>query len=198
MFFDEPTSIPSCLKAMEIATEKSQFTMPSDRFTGSLLRFLAASKPCGRILELGTGTGLSACWMLDGMDANSKLITVDIDPEVVAIAQKHLIDERIEFRIQDGMDFLASLEGESFDLIFADAMPGKYEGLSMAISLLADGGIYVIDDMLPQPNWPENHQSRVDALLENLLCDDRLLVTTLKWSTGIAMATKITNSKAFR
>ena len=47
------------------------FTMPSDKQTGALLRVLASSKPNGRFLELGTGTGLGVTWLLDGMDAYS-------------------------------------------------------------------------------------------------------------------------------
>jgi predicted O-methyltransferase YrrM len=34
------------------------FTMASDAWTGALLRTLAAAKPGGSLLELGTGTGL--------------------------------------------------------------------------------------------------------------------------------------------
>ena len=50
------------------ATQTAGFTMASDVLTCSLLRTLAASKPAGRFLELGTGTGLSTAWILDGMD----------------------------------------------------------------------------------------------------------------------------------
>ncbi|CAG0925694.1 unnamed protein product, partial [Notodromas monacha] len=40
-------------------------------------KILAASKPNGHLLELGTGTGLSTAWILDGMHATSQLISVD-------------------------------------------------------------------------------------------------------------------------
>ena len=51
--------------------------MASDPQTGSFLRALAASKPAANLLELGTGTGLSAAWLLDGMDATSQLDSVE-------------------------------------------------------------------------------------------------------------------------
>jgi hypothetical protein len=66
---------PSVLKDIEEATRAIGFTMGSDLLTGSLLRTLAASKPSGIFLNLGTGTGLSAAWILDGMDAQSILMT---------------------------------------------------------------------------------------------------------------------------
>jgi hypothetical protein len=34
-------------------------------------------------------------------------------------------------------------------------------------------GIYFIDDLLPQPNWPEGHAPRVPALIEDLECRTR-------------------------
>ena len=39
-----------------------------------------------------------------------------------------------------------------FDLIYADAWPGKFTHLDRALSLLTRGGIYFIDDLLPQPS----------------------------------------------
>lgn len=35
----------------------------------------------------------------------------------------------------------------AFDLIFADAWPGKFSHLDEALSLLSPGGFYVIDDL---------------------------------------------------
>ncbi|MEJ7912707.1 MAG: SAM-dependent methyltransferase, partial [Chitinophagaceae bacterium] len=68
-----PNSYPHIVKA----TKEHGFTMPSDILTCSLLRTLAASKPAGKFLELGTGTGLSTSWILDGMDTHSSIISVD-------------------------------------------------------------------------------------------------------------------------
>ena len=79
---------------------------------------------------------------------------MDNDPGVVAIAQMHLKDQRISFHIADGNEFLRGLPRGTYDLIFADAMPGKYEGFSNTIELLKPGGVCVLDDMRPQPNWP--------------------------------------------
>jgi predicted O-methyltransferase YrrM len=77
---------PSVLKDIEEATQAFGFTMGSDMLTGSLLRTLAATKPSGTLLELGTGTGLSAAWLLDGMDAQSRLMTVDSNEKHSACA----------------------------------------------------------------------------------------------------------------
>ena len=59
---------PAALPAILGRTEALAFPMPSEPRTGAMLRVLAASKPRGRLLELGTGTGLCTAWLLDGMD----------------------------------------------------------------------------------------------------------------------------------
>ena len=61
----------------------------------------------------------------------------------------------------DGAEFLQQSASRQFDLIYADAWPGKFSHLSDALSLLRGGGVYVIDDLLPQPNWPDGHAAKV-------------------------------------
>ena len=58
---------------IEKRTAELGFDMPSDMRTGALLKALAASKPNGRLLELGTGTGLATACLLAGMDSASSL-----------------------------------------------------------------------------------------------------------------------------
>src|SRR5262245_43242118 len=99
--------IPSVLEAIEHDTRQIGFTMGSEPKTGALLRTLAATKPAGRILELGTGTGIGTAWLLAGMDANAKLDSVDSDASVLEIAKRHLGDDlRVTFHLSDGAQFL--------------------------------------------------------------------------------------------
>ena len=98
---------PAAVGAILSDTEALGFNMVSEPRVGSLLAALAASKPAGRFLELGTGTGHGTAWLLAGMDAESTLETVDTDADVVAVAQRHLgSDRRVTFLITDGADFL--------------------------------------------------------------------------------------------
>ena len=52
------------------------------------------------------------------------------------------------------------------------------------------GGLYVIDDMLVQPNWPDGHQEKVHNLIGYLEKRDDFNLTKMNWSTGIIVATK--------
>lgn len=159
---------PAVLAAILADTAALDFQMLSEPLMGALLRSLCASKPGGRFLELGTGTGAATAWMLDGMDAQSTLLTVDCEAALVAIAQTHLAaDPRVSFVVQDGGKLLETLtqQDQRFDLIFADTWPGKYTHLDLALALVKPGGLYITDDMLPQANWPEGHAPKVAALI---------------------------------
>jgi len=184
-------NIEKTINKIEKAGEDIGFEQKSDRKVGALLATLCASKPAGIFLELGTGCGLSTVWMAKGMDAMSRLISVDNDAKVIDIAKMHLKkDERITFICKQGEEVLEGMENGSVDLIFADTWPGKYHYLEEALSLLKVGGIYVIDDMLPQENWPKGHADKVKALVNHLKQRDDFNVVQLDWATGVVMATK--------
>ena len=182
--------MPTRYQAILERSRAAQFQMNSDVFTGSFLRTLAASKPHSSFLELGTGAGLGTCWILDGMDEKSRLVSVENDPTVLVIAREELgSDPRLTLLQFDGADFLASCTGR-FDLIYADAWPGKYSHLNLALHLLNPGGIFLVDDMSPQPNWPDGHAAKVDSLIALLESLPGFCVTKLAWSTGLILCVK--------
>lgn len=183
---------PEITAAIWADTRASGFNMASEPLTCSLLRTLAVSKPSARFLELGSGTGLSTAWLLDGMDSRSCLTTVDNDEGLLSILKKHLgNDPRLTVICADGDDFLRSVRAQHFDFIFADTWSGKYRLLEEALELLNPSGIYVIDDMLPQPNWPDGHAEKVAALVTNLEQRKDFRVTKLSWASGVVLATKL-------
>ena len=81
---------PKSIQAIWSDTRAAGFTMASEPLACSFLRTLAASKPGGRFLELGSGTGLSTAWILDGMDSTSHLITVDNDESLLSVLRNNL------------------------------------------------------------------------------------------------------------
>ena len=182
---------PSPLAAIEAETKALGFSMASDTLTGSLLCTLAATKPGGLFLELGTGTGIATAWILEGMDNTAKLTTVDNDETLVTIARRHLdYDPRVAFHLTEGAAFLAAQHERSFDFIFADTWPGKYDHLDEALRLLKPGGLYIIDDLSPQSSWPVGHAAKVPQLLSTLERRADLHITKVTWSTGLLIATK--------
>jgi predicted O-methyltransferase YrrM len=172
-------------------TDALGFNMASEPKVGALLAALAASKPSGRFLELGTGTGHGSAWILAGMDAASRLDTVDTDVNVVAVAKRHLgADDRVTFHVMDGATFIGASEPGQFDLIYADAWPGKFTYLDEALALLRVGGIYVIDDLLPQSNWPDGHGARVAPLIAALEGRGEFMTVRLAWASGLMIVVR--------
>ena len=174
---------PEQLSEIRRATEAAGFRMASDELTGSLLRGLAASKPKGALLELGTGTGMGTSWLLSGMDASSTLDTVDNDHAVVAIARRYLgHDSRVRFHVADGATFLMDLRDRRFDLIFAETAGEQYRATPLAWRLALD-----LRSLADEPDYPRlceelwnraldaDHPQRRDwvRLFQSVVLDER-------------------------
>lgn len=171
------------------------FDMVSEPQVATLLQILVASKPGGHFLELGTGTGFATAWLLNGMDQNARLISVENDPVVAAIAQKYLSpDPRLSLHIEDAGEFISAQtrRNQLFDLIFADTWAGKFTHLEATLALLKPGGFYGVDDLLPQANWPDHHEAKVATLVADLEHRTDLLITKLAWASGLMIGTKLT------
>ena len=184
-------SLPSAYRDIERATISSGFTMPSDIMTCTMLRTLASSKPKGKFLELGTGSGLATSWILDGMDPSSTLISIDHDESLLNIARSYLgTDKRLQLIVSDGEEWVMNNKGSMFDYIFADTWHGKYLLLDEVLDMVKPGGYYIIDDMIEQPNWPDGHQEKASNLLKYLDSRTDFFVTKQSWASGIAVAVK--------
>jgi len=125
------------------------------------------------------------------MDATATLDSVDTDEAVVAVARRHLgADHRVTFHVTDGAVFLSKEGLRPFDLIYADAWPGKFSHLDKALSLLRPGGVYVIDDLLPQMNWPEGHAPKVSVLIDHIEGRSDFSSVRLAWASGLMLVVR--------
>jgi len=176
---------------LQAAGDRLDFTMPGDLYIGSLLRTLVASKPAARVLELGTGTGLSLAWMLDGLNKDGTILSIDKDEALVQlVGQQFAAESRVSVVCADGATWMDAYKGPTFDLVFADAWPGKFWHLDEALALVSPGGFYIVDDLNPADSWPEGHAAKVDTLIERLASNPALVLTKFSWSTGVILAAK--------
>ncbi|OLE22524.1 MAG: hypothetical protein AUG49_18865 [Catenulispora sp. 13_1_20CM_3_70_7] len=190
---DSPRSLPTLVAELTGLAARSGFEMSCEPRTGALLRVLAAAKPGGRFLELGTGLGVGAAWMLAGMDAGAHLTTVEGDANTYNTLTGILTDARLMRVNADADAYLKTLgDGEVFDLAFVDCRPGKFVELDLLLDHLAPGGVYVVDDLLPQPTWPDDHQERVDGFLARwpFLGDNLRAQMLMDWASGLAIGVK--------
>jgi predicted O-methyltransferase YrrM len=136
----------------------------------SLLATLVASKPGGKIAEIGTAFGAGARAIADALRADATFVTVEPDAARYAEACAALRGTRAEVVNAPWEHVLPARA--PFDLIFFD---GGTRGptLELAVSLLAPGGILIKDDLTP------GRPVAGDPVREALFHDQRLVAVEL-------------------
>lgn len=148
------TSPSPLAKELEDLTRKT--TPGSQMLIGemeaSLLAVLIRASGVKRILELGTFTGYSALVMAENLPDDGQIITVDVNPGTVSIAEQFWKrsphGKKIKSILMPGIEFLPTLN-DKFDLIFIDADKVNYPFYTKwAHEHLNNRGMLVIDNAL--------------------------------------------------
>ena len=101
-------------------------------------------------------------------------------------------DPRVEWVLGDGSEWLreAVARPERFDVVFADTWPGKYHDRDLAMELVKPHGWFVLDDLYPQPGWPDGHQANVDRLIADMQSVDGWRTEFLPWGSGLMLCVR--------
>jgi predicted O-methyltransferase YrrM len=171
--------------------------------TGAYLRHLAHQLSAQSVVEIGTGSGVGALWLLEGMMASGTLTSIDDEMEHTNIAKMALADADIaqpRFRLitNSVMDVMTKLTDRAYDLVVFRHNP---EDLSFAISeahrVLRSGGVFVIDNFFggSKVQDPAQRDPKTIALREagkSIKADTEAWVTTLiPTGDGLLLATKL-------
>ncbi len=114
---------------------------------GATLAVLATAVNARAVVEIGTGAGVSALWLLAGMRPDGVLTSVDTDGEHQRATRAALTDAEIpapRARLINGSasDVLPRLADGGYDLAFCDASTGEYaDYLHHLRRVLRPGGI---------------------------------------------------------
>ena len=125
-------------------------TAPVTPATGAALRMLAASVAARSVAEIGTGTGVSGLWILDGMGPDGVLTTIDVEPEIQREARRAFESggrARSRTRIIRGRasDVLPRMAARSYDMVVLDVEPEESAALiDQALRMLRVGGVLAI------------------------------------------------------
>ena len=186
---DVSTDIPPLVVKAQAIADRAKWRLSSESNTGMLLRTLAASKPGGRILEIGSGVGVGSGWLLAGMDSAARLITLELY-EGIANACRTLLahDERAEVITTDAIEWLTNYSGPPFDLVFVDTTIAKFERRDLVFAHMAHGALFIADDLLPQEKWTEAHYPRVERFRKEIMAEPNLVPTLVDWGSGIVVA----------
>ncbi len=171
--------------------------------TGTYLRHLAHQLSAQSVVEIGTGSGVGALWLLEGMMSSGTLTSIDDEMEHTNIAKMALTDADIaqpRFRLitNSVMDVMTKLTDRAYDLVVFRHNP---EDLSFAISeahrVLRSGGVFVIDNFFggSKVQDPAQRDPKTIALREagkSIKADTEAWVTTLiPTGDGLLLATKL-------
>lgn len=146
-----------------------------------LLASLVASKPTGRIAEIGTGFGEGARAISAALAPGATFITVEPDPARFLRSREALGGSRAELVNARWEEVLPARS--PFDLIFFDGGTSDEiaDQLDQVIGMLAPGGVLVKDDLTP------GRTADADPLRSALLGDRRLISVELPVTVQMAV-----------
>jgi predicted O-methyltransferase YrrM len=155
---------------------------------GRLLAALAASRPDGRLAEIGTGTGVGAAWIVSAMGPDASFVTVEADDDRAAACAR-LFAASPNVRVLHG-DWHELMPPEApFDLLFFDgggykrSPPQQMRAESeQALELVTAGGMVVMDNLTPEYLWPPDSPDWPDALRAHWLAGGALVATEVQTS----------------
>ncbi len=184
-------NLPDAVTAAKQRAEAFGFTKACADPVGRLLASLAASVPeGGRILEIGTGVGVGTAWISTGLGPRNdvEVMSVEINRQLSDAARSCPWPGNVRVVNADAFDVIKVCG--KFDLVFADAVPYKYDYIEDTISLLRPGGFLLVDDLKTRMGRAEAN-ARKDALRHLLLHHPKLQAVELEWSSGVILAATI-------
>lgn len=169
--------------------------------TGALLRVLAASTRARAVVEVGTGAGVAALWLLRGMPDDGQLTTIDREAEHQRAAREAFAEDRVDprrTRVIPGRphEVLPRLTDGHYDLVLVGAEPYAYpEHVEEAIRLLRPGGLLAVDnalyrDRVADPTRRDELTATVREVGRAIRADDRVVPAMVPSGSGLLLAVR--------
>jgi predicted O-methyltransferase YrrM len=166
---------------------------------GAAIRLVAAALGARAVVEIGTGTGVSALWLLRGMAPDGVLTTIDVEPEHQraareAFAEADVAPNRTRLIAGRALDVLPRLSDGAYDLVLCDAAKTEYEDyLEQAVRLLRPGGVVAFDnalwhDRVADPAQRDETTTAIRELGKRVRDDERLIPALLPSGDGLLLA----------
>jgi predicted O-methyltransferase YrrM len=176
--------------------------MLSGHFQGRFLSMISQMIKPKYVLEIGTYTGYSAICLAEGLQADGKLITIDVNAELEELVNNHIsqanLNNKIKHIIGDASEIINTLDFQ-FDLVFIDADKPNYpKYYELMINKIQSGSFILIDNVL----WSGKvlHQKDLDkdkdtqilhSLNEAIQKDDRVENIMLPVRDGLMLVRKL-------
>ena len=168
---------------------------------GAIVRTLAAAIDAKNVVEIGTGAGVSALWLLDGMHPDGVLTSVDIEAEHQliakdAISQAGIAANRVRLINGRADEVLDRLTESAYDIVLIAAKPLDLNAnISRALTLLRTGGVLIIDralwnDKLADPAQRDPDTVAMRSAVEAIAVGEEFIGSLLPVGGGLLVAVK--------
>ncbi len=173
--------------------------MLSGHLQGRVLSMISNMIKPKRILEIGTYTGYSALCLAEGLQADGKLITIDINEELESRVRGYFsaanLNDKIEYLIGNAATIVPTLKDE-FDLVFIDADKEQYSRYyDLVIDKVKPGGIILADNVLWSgkvlDSKPDKDTRAIIEFNHKIQADERVENVLLPIRDGIMMIRKL-------
>ncbi len=174
--------------------------MLSGPVVGNLLKLLVNLCNAKLVLELGMFTGYSALYMAEGLPSEGRIITCEIDPIALELAQKYFkrsnFGSKIEVRMGPGLETLKIIaaQDEPIDFVFIDADKANYGNYYREVlPLVRSGGLIVFDNALRQSRVldpKENDSKAIDDVNKLIAADQKVENILLSIRDGVNVVRK--------
>jgi len=169
---------------------------------GRLLALLTRTTRGQLALEIGTLGGYSTLWLVDGLAADGRVITIEyVDRHADFAASefvRHGLADRIDVRRGPALDLLPGIASElgprSVDVVFIDADKESYpEYYALTSGLVAPGGLLIVDNIFGTgSSWIDDPSdpgiAATDRMNRLAAADERFDTTGLFVRSGLLIA----------
>lgn len=172
--------------------------MLSGFFQGRVLSMISHMVRPRAVLEIGTYLGYSALCMAEGLADGGKIVSLDVNEETNAVAQRFIERsehrKRIELLLGDATSLIPQLE-RPFDLVFIDADKTNYSNYyDLVFPKLRPGGFIIADNVLWSGRVLEDEKDESTQALhefnQKVLADDRVENVLLPIRDGLIVVRK--------
>ncbi|CAI8160639.1 MAG: Putative O-methyltransferase [Bacteroidota bacterium] len=138
--------------ARETHLKVLQPRMLSGAYQGRLLSLISKLINPKHVLEIGTYTGYSALCIAEGLHANGRIDTIDINEELTDMQRRYFdasgYGKQIFQHLGNAAEIIPALNG-TFDLVFIDADKEQYPlYFDLIIERIQAGGLIIADNVL--------------------------------------------------
>ena len=167
--------------------EVLQPRMLSGHYQGRVLSMISKLINPKTILEIGTYTGYSALCLVEGLQKDGVLHTIDINEELFGFQRKYFDESgfgnQIHQHLGNALEIIPKIE-TSFDLVFIDADKENYcNYFEIIINKLKPGGVILSDNVLWSGKVLDTEFKKEDTSTPALIEYNKLLKTDKRIET---------------